>query len=356
LPQLETLYETHPKAVGFIARRYDVPHYTCNIFGPPRSGKTWLVLDYLATLPKKRRLYIDGNDPRIDWPSLERELPSFIRAHRIETVVLDHYHGQIELPRCRQCIIVTQAPLEHAALMPRLEVAPLDFEEYLAFERRHAGPEHSFSLYLRTGALPAMAMTHESLLTPRLHALVRELFPDENERALFRRLARRLGKPASAHQLYTELKKERRISKDWAYRTIKSWEARQIVRWLPKMAQPRAPKRVLLFDFALPVSLHFEKSLMGQLLSLASQHLLRRIPETTWSDTIDLFDPINRHAYLISPFGNQPGVATKIGTMTEIIDRLGIRRITILTIANAFAFHFDHVPVTAKPFYEWILE
>ena len=122
------------------------------------------------------------------------------------------------------------------------------------------------------------------------------------------------------------------------------------------MGHPRAAKRALLFNFALPASLYFEKSLMGQLYTLAARKMLHTAPETTWSDTQDLYDPAARHALLLSPFANQQSAAKKIGRIVADIDRLGIRRITILTVANAFTFRFDDIPVTAKPFYEWILE
>ncbi|WP_456451692.1 hypothetical protein [Hydrogenimonas sp.] len=356
MQQLETFYESTPKAAGFIERRYDIPSYTLNLHGPPRSGKTWLVLDYLATIPKRKHLYVDLRDLRVEPASLFAQLQGFIDRHGIETVVLDHFEGDWPLPRCRQCVVVTQAPYAPNPFMPLLEIPPLDFEEYLAFEKRHVHLEHSFSLYLRTGSLPQMAQVHETLLTMRLHEALRALFPQPNERLLFRHLAKFQGKPVTAHQLYTAMKKEARVSKDWLYGTLKAWEARKIVQWFGKLEQPRAAKRALLFDFALPASLYFEKSLMGQLYTLAAKKMLRTAPETAWTDALDLYDPATRHALLLSPFANQQSTAAKVAKLAAEIDRLGIRRITILTVANAFAFHFDTIPVRAKPFYEWILE
>ena len=356
MQQLETFYESTPKAVGYVERRYDIPSYTLNLYGPPRSGKTWLALDHLSRIPKKRHLYIDLRDLRVEPEKLFGQLQEFIDAHGIETVVLDHFSGDWPLPRCRQCIVVTDAPYAANPFMPKLEILPLDFEEYLAFEKRHIHLEHSFSLYLRTGSLPAMAQEHESLLTMRLHETVRALFPAENERLLFRFLAKFQGKPVTAHQLYTLMKKETKISKDWLYDRLKTWEAKGVLEWFAKLGHPRAARRALLFDFALPASLHFEKSLMGQLYTLAAKKMHRIAPETAWTDALDLYDPASRHAVLLSPFANQQSAAAKVAGLVAEIDRLAVRRITILTVANAFTFRFDGVPVTAKPFYEWILE
>ena len=355
MEQLEAFYESTPKAVGFIERKIEIPSYTVNLYGPPKSGKTWAVLDYLSRIPKKRHIYIDLRDLRLDREALATELPDFVRTNRIDTVVLDHYDKSVPLPECRQCIIVTEAPYGDNPFMPLLHCPTLDFEEFLAFERRPQDLEHSFSHYLRSGSLPSMSHRHDSLLTMKMHETIRSIFPDENERRLFRAMARFQGKPVSAHQLYTVVKKEYRISKDWLYKRLKSWEARGIVRYLPKANRPRAAAKALFFDFALPASLYFEKSLMGQLTVIAARRLMERRPELSYTDRIDFFDPESRRAWLLSPFADAQNGARKIAAVAEEIDRYGIETVTILTVANAFSFTFEKVPVRGEPFYRWML-
>ena len=355
MQQLEAFYESTPKAVGFVERKIAIPSHTLNLYGPPRSGKSWCVLDYLATIPKRKRLYIDLRDLRVDRTSLARELRHFIDARGIETVVVDHFDGSFPMPTCRQCILVTETPYVENPMTPLLELRPLDFEEYLAFEKHPIHLEHSFSLYLRTGSLPQMAGAHESLLTMRLHDAVRSIFPSRIEQATFRALARFLGKPVSTHQLYTILKRSHRISKDRLYEMLKEWESRGILRWLEKFGQPKAAKRLLIYDFAMPASLHFEKSLMGQLYSIAAGRLLQLGREVVYTEEIDLYDPVERRALLLSPFANQQSAAAKISGLIGELDRLEVRSVTILTIANSFGFTFDHIRIAAIPFYEWIM-
>ncbi|WP_201352000.1 ATP-binding protein [Hydrogenimonas urashimensis] len=356
MQQLEAFYESTPKAVGFIERKITIPSHTLNLYGPPRSGKSWAVLDYLATIPKRKQIYIDLADLRVEKSSLAKEVQGFIDMHGIETVVIDHYDGSFPMPRSRQTILVTQAPYTENPMMPLLELPPLDFEEYLAFEKRPTHPEHSFSLYLRTGSLPAMAAVHESILTLRLHDHIRAIFPTDGERTLFRYASRFLGKPVTPNQLYTAMKREHRVSKDWLYKTIKSWEERRILRWLGKYGQPKAARRLLLYDFAMPASMYFEKSLMGQLYTIAARRLLRDRPDIAYTDLLDFYDPATKSAILLSPFANPQSAAAKVGGMIAEIDRLGVASVTILTISNSFAFHFDTMEVTAKPFFMWILE
>ncbi|BDY13202.1 ATP-binding protein [Hydrogenimonas cancrithermarum] len=355
MQQLEAFYESTPKPVGFTERKMSLPSHSFNLFGPPHCGKTWLVLDYLARIPKQRHLYIDMDDLRINKDSLVREMNLFIEANGIETVVIDHYDGSFAPPLCRQSILVTQAQLDDTPVMPALELRTLDFEEYLAFEKRHVHLEHSFSLYLRTGSLPAMASVHESLLTRQLHSHIRAIFPTQSEQLLFRHLSRFLGKPVTAHQLYTAIKKEYKISKDWLYKTLREWEARRIVGWVEKHNQPKAARRLLIYDFALPASLYFEKSLMGQLYSIAAIKIRQCCPQATFTDKIDFFMPATRHAILLSPFANPESSAAKIAKLVNEIDVLGIRQITILTIANAFEFMFEEIEVKAVPFYAWMV-
>ncbi len=356
MQQLEAFFESVPKPAGFIERKTEIPSHTLNLYGPPKSGKSWLVLDYLNKISKKKRLYIDLADLRIEKKSLADQIDNFIAANKIETVVLDHYDGSIPMPRCRQTILVTESAYTKNPMMPLLELKTLDFEEYLAFQKRHINLQHLFSLYLRTGSLPAMASTAESILTIRLHENIRSVFRSENEILLFKQMSRYQGKPLTVHQLYTAMKKEYKISKDWLYKKVKSYEERNIISWLPKYGQPKAAKRILFYDFALPASMHFEKSLMGQLYTIAAARLLKKSNEIYYSQKLDFLDPASRSAFIISPFANQQSSAAKISRLMHEIDSFNISDITVLTIANSFEFMFEKTRVKAVPFYEWIVQ
>ena len=353
MQQLEAIYESTPKPLNFIERKISIPDRDINLYGPPKSGKTWLILNYLTKIPKKKYIYIDLNDVRLDKSSLDKNLQEFIQINNIDVVAIDHYDGSITLPECKQLIIVSQKP----QIFPNISLLllqPLDFEEYLAFEKRHIHFEHSFSLYLRTGSLPEMATVHETLLTKNLHQIMRETFPEASEQIFFRTLAKFLGKPVTANQLYTTLKKEYKFSKDRVYKTIKDWEDRQIIKWIKKYNQPKAAKRLLLYDFALPASMYFEKSLMGQLYSIAANRLIQRYPDISYTEKIDFYESKTNQAIILSPFANPQSTATKVSKLINEIEMLKIGTITTLTIANSFEFTFEKIKVTAKPFYEWI--
>jgi len=355
LEQLEALYELTPKPLNFIERKISIQDKHVNIYGPPKSGKTWLVLDYLTNIPKKKHLYIDLSDVRLDKSALDKKLQDFIQINDIDVVAIDHYDESITLPECKQLIVVSQKPLFSSTLTSLL-LQPLDFEEYLVFEKRHIHLEHSFSLYLRTGSLPEMATVHETLITKNLHQVMRTTFPEPSEQIFFRTLAKFLGKPLTPNQLYTTLKKEHKFSKDRVYKTIKEWEERQIIKWIKKYNQPKAAKRLLLYDFAISASMYFEKSLMGQLYSIAAHKMLQSYPDISYTETIDIYEPTTNQAILISPFANPQSSADKVSKLINKIDTLKIKSINILTIANSFEFTFEKTNIIAKPFYTWIME
>jgi len=85
LEQLEALYESTPKPINFIERKISIPDRHVNVYGPPKSGKTWLVLDYLTNIPKKKHIYIDLNDIRLDKSSLNKNTKTsfFINSYFI---------------------------------------------------------------------------------------------------------------------------------------------------------------------------------------------------------------------------------------------------------------------------------
>jgi len=354
LEQLEAIYESTPKPLNFIERKISIPNRDINLYGPPGSGKTWLVLDYLAKIPKKRYIYIDLNDIRLDKKLLNQNLQKFITKNNIDIVVIDHYDKLIAPPKCKQLIIVSQKPqifLDISLLL----LDTLDFEEYLAFEKRHIHLEHSFSLYLRTGSLPEMATVHETLLTNTLHQIAKKSFPKPSEQIFFRTISKFLGKPVTANQIYTTLKKEHKFSKDRVYKTVKDWEDRQIIKWIKKYNQSKGAKRLLLYDFALPASMYFEKSLTGQLYSIAAKKLFQIYPDIFYTETIDFYEPKTNQAIVLSPFANQQTIFTKISKFINEIKMLKIDTITTLTIANSFEFSFEKIKIVAKPFYEWIM-
>ena len=356
MKQLEAFYESAPKPAGFIERKTEIPSHTLNLYGAPKTGKTWLVLDYLSKIPKKKFLYVDMRDLRVEKSSLAAQIGTFVKSNEIETLVIDHYDGSFDIPECRQTILVTESAYKKNRMMPLLELQPLDFEEYLAFQKRQINLEHSFSYYLRTGSLPSMAATPESIITIRLHENIRSIFRSDNETLLFKFISRYQGKPLTIHQIYTGLKKGHKVSKDRLYRTVKSYEERRIVSWLPKYGQPKAAKRLLIYEFAMAASMHFEKSLMGQLYKIAAAKLQKKCRELFYTDKIDFLDAESKSAFIISPFANQQSSAAKISRLADEIDSFGISDITVLTIANSFEFMFEKTEVKAVPFYEWTLQ
>lgn len=356
MQQLEVLYESTPKAVPFIERKIEIPSHTVNLYGPPASGKTWLVLDYLSKLPKKKRLYIDLKDLRIDIALLSSSIQAFIDENGIECVVFDHYEGQLELPVCKQAIVVTRAPFKRNRMMPLLLLPTLDFEEFLAFEKRHTSLEHSFSSYIRVGSLPEISFVHDSQLTMKMHKIARDIFRDPTELTLFKHISRFQGKPVTSNQLYTLTKRVCKVSKDRVYNIIKSWEELQVLSWVPKQGCPKAAKRAVIFDFALTASMYFEKSLMGQLYAIAAKKLTSSGKNAAYTDSVDLVDVENRKAVLISPFANQQSAAAKVAYAAEDIDKFLIEDISILTLSNSFTFTFEKIEVKALPFYEWIMQ
>ena len=355
MEQLEVLYESTPKPLNFIERKVSIPSKHVNIYGPPKSGKTWLLLDYLSNIPKKKHLYLDLNDVRLDKSTLNSNLQNFINLNNIEVVAIDHFDNSITLPKCKQLIVASQKALTSEPFL-NISLQPLDFEEYLAFEKRHIHLEHSFSHYLKTGSLPEMATIHETLLTKRLHKIMKSIFPEKSDQILFRTLSKFLGKPLTPNQLYTTLKREHKFSKDRVYKTVKDWEDRQIIRWVKKYNQTKSAKRLLIYDFALPASMYFEKSLIGQLYSITANKMILKGLNISYTEGIDFYIKESSQAILLSPFTNPQNSTLKVSKLINKIESLKIESITILTISNSFEFIFNKLKVEAKPFYEWIME
>ncbi len=348
---LEYFYTQLPVGESYLPRKAQLPEASrINLHGVRGAGKSVLLFDHLQELDKERLLYIDCQDPNLRFNRLESgRIEEFCVKRDISLLILDHYYEAYLdiLPDISNLIVVTLEPLETEGF-DRVELFPLDYEEFLLFERgAHQGT--SFKHFLKLGTLPVMARSTKSS-TLVLRNFFNASF-DPQEQSLLILMAIYQTRHITVNQLYTYAKERFRISKDWLYRTVKRFEQEGIVFFIEDVAQ-KGGKKLILFDFALGKYLTMGQPFITQFDTMVALSLIKhKVPFTT----------LGIHGYLLhdrrlvipAPFESEESIWKKSHARFSLYREHGIAEVVIITVANQYRYEIQGISFEALPFYEW---
>ncbi len=321
-----------------------------NLYGVRGTGKTTMVLDYLQEIEEEEYLYIDMDDPNLIFSSLQSQaIQHYIQDNSIKLLVLDHYTKEYfsVFPQVERIIVVSRIPLKLQGLHP-MELFPLDYEEFLAFESS-ASATNAFNHFLKSGTLPAMARSY------RFGSQQMKLFWQSNfspsEQMLLLILAQHHTRHLTVHQIYSFAKEKFKVSKDWLYKTIKLYTDEKVIHFIEDRYQ-KGGKKLILFDFA------FAKYLTtGQpfIIQFDAMIALALIKHRIYFETLGIHGYITQEDELIipSPFESEESLWAKSQNKFSLYKQHGVKKVTIVTVANSYEFDIEKLHFEALPFYEW---
>jgi hypothetical protein len=344
-------YHAHPPVnTQFMLRKTSIPpEGNINLHGARGSGKTALVLDYLQE-QDEHTLYLDLEDPNLILNTLDTlSLQDYIDESKITELILDHYEeGMIEtFPKVPRSIIVSRIPIQ-AEGFDALELFPLDYEEFFAFEQASSATL-VFNHFLKAGTLPAMAK-HSNNTTLAMKQFFQQQF-SPNEQSLILILARYNTQPMTTHQIYSFTKEHFRISKDFVYQAIKRFTEEGLLYFIDNSIK-RSGKKMVLYDFAFAKYLTAYQPFGIQFDSMVALALIKhKIP----------FSTLGNHGYLTeayeliipSPFDSEESFWVKSQNKFSIYKKYGIKKVSIVTVANTYAYTIEKIHFEALPFNEW---
>jgi hypothetical protein len=174
---------------------------------------------------------------------------------------------------------------------------------------------------------------------------------DDNEQKLLLVLAQHHTKHLTIHQIYTFAKEKFKVSKDWLYKTMKLFTEEKLVIFIEDRYQ-KSGKKMLLFDFAFAKYLTIGQPFILQFDTMIALALVKHGIEV---QTLGIHGYVTNNNELIipAPFESEESLWVKSQGKFSIYKKYGIKKVTIVTVANTYEYHIEKLYFEAIPFNEW---
>lgn len=348
---LDEFYKTDLYVDRFVDRKVVLDEKNYQIIGISQSGKTKLVKNYLLTLKKSSYIYIDCSDVRIDTDELNTLLPQYCIENEITTIALDNYKESIHLIKIPQTIVISEQKY-HLMHFQLIELYPLDYEEFLAYQHKY--DSSALNHFFKLGGLPNMHKVHADVKNIYIQKTLKYALNDV-EFSILIFCAKMNSHKISAFTIYERLKQNRKISKDKLYKSFDALVSKRYVHQLEKFNHARATKKIYLCDIALKAALSSEKNFGKLFENMVYLELLKHSQECFYDDGIDFYIPHSNKIILCMPFSDERALFKKLEQIEPFIFSYQISRITAVTMNSEGKLQHPISKVEMVPFDIWAL-
>jgi len=348
---LEELYKTDLYIDKLHQRKVFLDNKSYQINGITQSGKSKLVKNYLHSLKKNNYLYIDCSDTRIDIPLLNNSLSSFCNKNRIDTLVLANYVPTIKFVNVSQLIITCEIHYEYE-LLQTIQLFPLDYEEFLAYEYKY--DSSALNHFFQLGGFPIMHKIHADERNIYLQKKLQYSLNDV-EFDILRFCAKMMSQKISAFTLYEKLKQGRKISKDKLYKSFQTLSSKNYIHLLEKFNHSGATKKIYLCDTSLRSALSIDKNFGRLFENMVYLELLKSNIKCFYDDAIDFYLPDSDEIILCKPFADERSLFKKLESIEAFIFTRSIKKVTAVTMNKEGTISHPFSKVEMLPFDIWAL-
>jgi len=325
---LEEFYKTDVYIEKFHDRKLFLDSNSYQINGISQSGKTKLVKNYLLSLKKNLYIYIDCSDIRIDIDLLNKNLLKFCRVNKIETVVFDNYHPDIKLLNVTQLIITS---VEHfdIDILTTLQLYPLDYEEFLAYQHKY--DSSALNHFFQLGGLPSMHKVYPDERNIYIQKMLKYALNDM-EFDILCLSAKMMSQKVSAYMIYERLKLTRKISKDKLYKLFENLLKTNYIHQVEKLNHSKATKKLYLCDTSLKSALSVDKHFGRLFENMIFLELLKSNIECYYDDGIDFYLQDKEEVILCMPFTDERSLFKKLEQIEAFIFSYQVKKVTAVTM------------------------
>ena len=348
---LEEYYKTDLQLEKFHQRKVSIDEKSYQINGITQSGKTKLIKNYLLSLKKNSYLYINCDDIRINIEALNTILPSFCNQNKIDVLAYDNYREGFSFPNVTQLLVASQQHYE-LPLLEHIQLYPLDYEEFLAYE--HKFDSSALKHFVQLGGF---AVIHKISVDERTIFLQKMLQASLGnvEFDIIRLCTKFMAQKLSAFTIYERLKQSRKISKDKLYKSFEALREKNYIHLLEKYAHARATKKLYLCDTSLKPALSIEKNFGRLFENMVYLELLKSRKECYYEEGIDFYLPRSDEIILCKPFIDERRLFNKLESIEAFLFSYGVQKITVITMNKEGTIAHPLSKVAIIPFDIWAL-
>ena len=351
---LEACYEINFSKVNFIERKIKITNSKTIISGASKTGKSYLIYDFLSSFKSKEYLYIDFSDLRNNISEISANLGKFIKMNEISVLVIENFDFSFELPYCENIIISTQIPTQVKGFR-NLTISALDFEEYLLHDNKHQNITQSFNSFLKFGNLSEIINYDEHKKIHRLQEIIELQCKDETQYQIFKILIENIDEKKSLFQLFNTLKSKIKISKDKFYETCKIYENNKSIYFLEKYNQEKSAKKLYCYNHSFLNAISHVKKFKNEFSNMIFLELIHKYKEIYYLDYIDFYVKSKNMAIISIPFFNKLLMNNLLKKIIKNANEFDINEINIITISNNEKIQDSKLKINIIPFYEWAL-
>jgi len=348
---LEEFYKTEIHLEKYHFRKLFLDEKSYQIIGITQSGKTKIIKHYLLGLKKSSYLYIDCNDVRIDFKKLNSSLLSFCNKNKIDILVLDNYNPQVDFIHVSQLIIASEIDYRFEYLK-KLQLYPLDYEEFLAYEHKYDST--ALNHFFQLGGIPVMHKIYADERNLFLQKILKNTL-DDVEFDIMVLCAKMVSQKLSAFTIYERLKQTRKISKDKLYKSYEKLQEKNYVHLLEKFNHAKATKKIYLCDTSFKTALSIEKNFGRLFENMIFLELLKSGTKCYYADGIDFYLPQSDEIILCKPFADERRLFQKLESIEAFIFTHSIKKVTAISMNKEGSLSHPLAKVAIIPFDIWAL-
>ncbi len=294
-----------------------------------------------------------------------RKLKEFLAANeQISSLFLDNFDGAdleisllakfAETAKLQRFIISTRDKNLSLSGFERLELLPLSFEEFIAFDKRHNEVSAMISAFLSQGGGAKNPFLAPAEILEFEQRLLKANF-SRTEILILKECIRFVHAGFSANKIYTALKAKIKISKDAVYGTIAKLERENFIKFLSKAGEPARAKKLYFSHFNMREILTPKKDFVKKFANVLFCELLGLDAPIFYEKNLDFYLPSLKMGVLIIPFSDADIIFLKFRKILSELKSLGVTSLKVISMANSGRLEIEGIRCDVVPFHEFAL-